>query len=151
MGHHQYQPALDYFDALWRYSGQTAIFVFDDIRWSEGMLRAWAQLRADPRLDITVSSRPILVARSVRRRDPRRSSFTLHTPAWSIERETIRGECDKTPRTVPKHGRGVACVEYQQFVGRMRPRTRARTGQRIEGQFDLPDTRRSMSRSACRR
>lgn len=54
MGHHQYQPALDYFDALWRYSGQTAIFVFDDIRWSEGMLRAWAQLRADPRLDITV-------------------------------------------------------------------------------------------------
>ena len=33
------------------------------------------------------------------RRDPPRSSFTLHTPAWSIERETIRCECDKTPRT----------------------------------------------------
>lgn len=53
-GHHQYQPTLDYFDALWRSSRQTAIFVFDDIRWSEGMLRAWTQLRADPRLDITV-------------------------------------------------------------------------------------------------
>ena len=53
-GHHQYQPTLDYFDALWRYIRQTAIFVFDDIRWSEGMLRACDQLRADPRLDITV-------------------------------------------------------------------------------------------------
>ncbi len=53
-GHHQYQPTLDYFDALWRYSGEAAMFVFDDIRWSEGMLRAWTQLRADPRLDITV-------------------------------------------------------------------------------------------------
>ena len=53
-GHHQYQPTLDYFDTLSRYSRQTAIFVFDDIRWSEGMLRAWTQLRADPRLDITV-------------------------------------------------------------------------------------------------
>ena len=53
-GHHQYQPTLDYFEALWRYSRQGAIFVFDDIRWSEGMLRAWTELRADKRLDITV-------------------------------------------------------------------------------------------------
>ena len=53
-GHHQYQPTLDYFDALWRSSRDAAIFVFDDIRWSEGMLRAWTRLRADPRLDLTV-------------------------------------------------------------------------------------------------
>ena len=48
-GHHQYQPPLDYFEALWRYSRQTAIFVFDDIRWSEGCCvrgRSCAPIRA---------------------------------------------------------------------------------------------------------
>jgi predicted O-methyltransferase YrrM len=52
-GHHQYQPTLDYFEALWQHSRDGAMFVFDDIRWSSGMLNAWTELRTDPRLGLT--------------------------------------------------------------------------------------------------
>lgn len=53
-GHHQYQSTLDYFEAMLPYSRPDTIFVFDDIRWSDGMKRAWAEVRADDRLDLVV-------------------------------------------------------------------------------------------------
>ena len=97
-GHHQYQPTLDYFEALWRYSRQTAIFVFDDIRWSEGMLRAWTQLRADPRLDITVDLGSIGLgfrAAGSPRATPRAVYSVLHPgdPAakTDLEERSLRG------------------------------------------------------------
>jgi predicted O-methyltransferase YrrM len=53
-GHHQYGPTLDYFDRVWRNARDGALFVFDDIRWSEGMERAWAALQADERVALAV-------------------------------------------------------------------------------------------------
>ena len=53
-GHHQFQPTLDYFDAVWRHSNPHAVFAFDDIRWSAGMAQAWAVLCSDSRLTLVV-------------------------------------------------------------------------------------------------
>ena len=53
-GHHQHEPTLDYFDRIWRHATPGAVFVFDDIRWSDGMQRAWAELQADPRIELAV-------------------------------------------------------------------------------------------------
>lgn len=53
-GHHQYEPTLDYFDRIWRRSKEGAVFIFDDIRWSTGMERAWRRLQTDPRLSVAV-------------------------------------------------------------------------------------------------
>lgn len=53
-GHHQYAPTLDYFERIWRCSHDEALFVFDDIRWSEGMERAWTEIRADPRVRLAL-------------------------------------------------------------------------------------------------
>jgi predicted O-methyltransferase YrrM len=53
-GHHQYEPTLAYFDAIWQHARPGALFVFDDIRWSDGMRRAWAALQADERFALTV-------------------------------------------------------------------------------------------------
>jgi predicted O-methyltransferase YrrM len=50
-GHHQYQPTLDYFEAIAAKAAPGCVFVFDDIRWSSGMKRAWRELRRDPRFD----------------------------------------------------------------------------------------------------
>lgn len=49
-GHHQYQPTLDYFNILFNFSTPETVFVFDDIRWSDGMAKAWAEMQADTRL-----------------------------------------------------------------------------------------------------
>jgi predicted O-methyltransferase YrrM len=48
-GHHQYQPTLDYFDAIAAKAAPGCVFLFDDIRWSRGMAKAWGLLRKDPR------------------------------------------------------------------------------------------------------
>ena len=53
-GNHHLEPTLDYFERIWRHATDEALFVFDDIRWSEGMERAWSQLRRDPRVALSV-------------------------------------------------------------------------------------------------
>ncbi len=49
-GHHQYQPTLDYFEEIVKYSNPGTVFVFDDIRWSDGMKKAWSRIQDDDRL-----------------------------------------------------------------------------------------------------
>jgi len=53
-GHYQMQPTLDYFERISRHASSDALFVFDDIRWSPGMWRAWKSLRADARIRVGV-------------------------------------------------------------------------------------------------
>lgn len=53
-GHHQYQPTLDYLRLILSHSAPGAVFVFDDIRWSSGMRRAWRVLKADNRFSTVV-------------------------------------------------------------------------------------------------
>lgn len=49
-GHHQYEPTLRYFDLICGHSAEGAVLVFDDIRWSRDMRRAWDAVRRDPRV-----------------------------------------------------------------------------------------------------
>jgi predicted O-methyltransferase YrrM len=53
-GNHQHQPTLDYFDRIAECASPNAVFVFDDIRWSEGMRAAWKALQADSRFGLLV-------------------------------------------------------------------------------------------------
>lgn len=53
-GHHQYSPTLDYFEAIASEAAPGCVFLFDDIRWSSGMRRAWAELRRDSRFETVV-------------------------------------------------------------------------------------------------
>jgi len=53
-GNHRYEPTLRYFDILMRHSGRSAMLIFDDIHWSADMERAWAQIKADPQVMLTI-------------------------------------------------------------------------------------------------
>lgn len=53
-GHHEYEPTLNYFEAIWKHAQSSAVFVLDDIRWSGGMLKAWSQIQKDKRLSFAV-------------------------------------------------------------------------------------------------
>jgi predicted O-methyltransferase YrrM len=54
-GHHQYDATLRYFERIFPHAKPGSVFVFDDIRWSPGMQRAWAQLCEDERFGLTVN------------------------------------------------------------------------------------------------
>jgi len=56
-GHHQKEPTLNYFDAIWPHTREKAVIVFDDIRWSEGMKEAWRTLQEDQRIRVAVDLR----------------------------------------------------------------------------------------------
>lgn len=53
-GHHQHEPTLAYFEQLASHLTEPAVVVFDDIRWSEGMELAWADLLRHPLVRVAV-------------------------------------------------------------------------------------------------
>jgi len=53
-GDHRYQPTLDYVAALLPNRSENAVFVIADIHWSEGMERAWEELKRLPEVTASV-------------------------------------------------------------------------------------------------
>lgn len=48
-GHHDHEATKEYFDMLLPHMAPNAVVIFDDIRWSPGMFKAWEELCSDPR------------------------------------------------------------------------------------------------------
>ena len=53
-GNHQYEPTLAYTDRIAAGAADGALFVYDDIRWSDGMKRAWAAVCQDARFSVVI-------------------------------------------------------------------------------------------------
>lgn len=53
-GNHRMVPTLRYFEYLLDFCAEDAIFVFDDIRWSKEMLRAWKQISSHQRITLAL-------------------------------------------------------------------------------------------------
>ncbi len=49
-GHHDEKATLRYFNQFLGVATHGALFVFDDIHWSEGMTRAWSRVQEHPRV-----------------------------------------------------------------------------------------------------
>lgn len=50
-GNHRFRPTLDYTAQIAAGAAPNAVFVYDDIRWSDEMARAWSEICTDPRFD----------------------------------------------------------------------------------------------------
>jgi predicted O-methyltransferase YrrM len=53
-GNHRKDATLSYFNKCLEYTHSSSVFVFDDIHWSRGMEEAWAEIKANPKVRITV-------------------------------------------------------------------------------------------------
>ena len=53
-GHHDRDASLGYFEAILPALSDGAVFILDDIRWSQGMLEAWTAISAHPRVDVSI-------------------------------------------------------------------------------------------------
>lgn len=51
---HRYEPTIQYFETCRTRAHNDTVFVFDDIHWSAGMERAWADIQAHPAVSVTV-------------------------------------------------------------------------------------------------
>jgi predicted O-methyltransferase YrrM len=53
-GNHTYAATIKYFQLLKARCHQDSVLIFDDINWSDGMQKAWSEIKADPDVTITV-------------------------------------------------------------------------------------------------
>lgn len=53
-GHHDHDSVLRYFNESYPHLSEGAVIVFDDIKWSEGMRRAWSEIETDGRVAASI-------------------------------------------------------------------------------------------------
>jgi predicted O-methyltransferase YrrM len=53
-GNHRYAPTIQYFNRLLEKSNEETILIFDDIHWSAEMETAWAEIKANPSVTLTI-------------------------------------------------------------------------------------------------
>lgn len=53
-GNHRLEPTLRYFDLLLHHVSRSSVLIFDDIHWSAEMEAAWATIKNDPRVYLTI-------------------------------------------------------------------------------------------------
>ncbi|MAT54150.1 MAG: SAM-dependent methyltransferase [Saprospirales bacterium] len=53
-GNHRKTPTLDYFQQCLPFAHEGSVFVFDDIHWSAEMEEAWAQIKAHPKVSLSI-------------------------------------------------------------------------------------------------
>ncbi|MCC5943491.1 MAG: class I SAM-dependent methyltransferase [Bernardetiaceae bacterium] len=51
---HRYEPTMRYFENCLKYAHEGSVFIFDDIRWSSQMRKAWNEIKADERVMISI-------------------------------------------------------------------------------------------------
>ncbi len=53
-GNHTYEATKNYFLKSKPYLNENAVLVFDDINWSNGMKKAWKEIKSDPEVTLTL-------------------------------------------------------------------------------------------------
>ncbi len=53
-GHHQFKPTIEYFEQILKHSHEETVLVIDDIHWSKGMEKAWAQIGHKNEVTVTI-------------------------------------------------------------------------------------------------
>ena len=53
-GNHQYQSTIDYFNFYIEQAHDNSFLIFDDIYWSEGMKKAWEEISASPKINVSI-------------------------------------------------------------------------------------------------
>ena len=68
-GNHQLEPTLYYTNAICDTASGPVDILFDDIRWSDGMIEAWRRLSADPRMAAAVDLHHVALGTMIQSHD----------------------------------------------------------------------------------
>jgi predicted O-methyltransferase YrrM len=53
-GNHQYEPTVRYFKQCLSYINENTVIIFDDVHWSEGMEKAWNEIKLHPEVSVSI-------------------------------------------------------------------------------------------------
>jgi len=55
-GNHTYEATMNYFDLALKKKNNRSVFIFDDIYWSEGMTKAWEEIKKNPEVTLSIDT-----------------------------------------------------------------------------------------------
>lgn len=55
-GNHRYEATVRYFKEALKKKNADSVFIFDDIYWSEGMQKAWMEIKSDPSVKLSIDA-----------------------------------------------------------------------------------------------
>ena len=53
-GNHTYEATIKYFNQLLERTHENSVLIFDDIYWTDGMAKAWGEIKANPAVTISI-------------------------------------------------------------------------------------------------
>jgi len=53
-GNHTYEATIKYFNELLKYTNENSVLIFDDIYWSEGMTKAWEEIKNHANVTLSI-------------------------------------------------------------------------------------------------
>ena len=80
-GNHRKEPTIKYFHQCLENAHENTVFVFDDNHWSEGMEEAWEEVKAHPKVTLTIDFFFCGIA-FFRNEQRQKEHFTLIPSAW---------------------------------------------------------------------
>lgn len=92
-GHHQYQPTIDYFNEIFLSSTNMTTYLFDDIKWSEGMKKAWNEITNDPRIVFSIDLGVlgiVVCSKDYQQNNPRNFTIDISQPATLNALRTLK-------------------------------------------------------------
>jgi hypothetical protein len=55
-GNHTYEATLRYFNEALKKKNADSVFIFDDIYWSEGMQKAWLEIKGNASVKVSIDT-----------------------------------------------------------------------------------------------
>lgn len=55
-GNHTYEATINYFELALEKKNRDSVFIFDDIYWSQGMTRAWEEIKKHPEVTLSIDT-----------------------------------------------------------------------------------------------
>lgn len=74
-GNHSYEATMNYFEYFSDQLNNEAFLVFDDIRWSEGMQKAWQEITASKKINVSIELMRMGIV--VKRKEQEKQHFVL--------------------------------------------------------------------------
>lgn len=77
-GNHQYAPTIEYYQKLKSKAAGKSLFIFDDINWSDGMKKAWKEIKSDQAINFSIDLFEIGIVVFDETFEGKRSHFEFH-------------------------------------------------------------------------
>ena len=85
-GHHDRDATILYFNRIYHGFSPQGLIVFDDIKWSDGMIEAWNSIIADKRITVSIDLGPIGIC-VINKNSQEKNDYKIRLPNYDLKKK----------------------------------------------------------------